>query len=445
MATLVTLEHPVFGGSFRTTLDAWNEVWAAKGWVLSDGTNQRETYIGNYGPMYYHWEGNAGLAIGYYDGFTWINHTSYLWKPLDLSGGPLARPSDRVFRAAAGNIVEVGLDIALQLDKAATDWMFFNWGTIGADGEVIRMINPNANGPVIYRVDPLAQVGDRSTQSTTKSLIKVQGGLSHKVRADEVVDGVVRLRPFVKTFPATGGDGFDKLLLFGSEAFGYGSSGVWGRGPYSIRPGVCIVFAGQSLQNTPGGTNDWDVTIGRLVVRKLRARGYEVVEHNNALSGTAYDERLAGFDTEMQYVASWYEKFIYVGTGSYSDITEGSETAAQIYAEAGAMATTAKAAGAMAAIQVTHTKSATITGGGGVPETKRQDYNNLLRADASGYFDDVVDPDALSQFDDYDHTTNPNYYLDAIGHYGDQAVDDISDLIVEAILADPATYDMTFQ
>lgn len=442
--TYVTLFNPSTGGTWRTTLDSFNEIWAARGWVLKSVSSHKASFVGPYSPMRYAQEDNTSIKIGYYSGLSFINHSSGNWIDLDQAGGPLARPMDRVFRAEAGQVLEVGIDFLVQMNTAATDFIFFNWGVVGDDGTIIRNVNPNLYGPASWRVDPQNQTG---TVTGPAKQIVVGGAISHLVSADEVFNGVVRLRPLVKTFPASGGDGFDKFVMSGPEALGSGTSSVWGNGPFRRRPGTLLVFSGQSLQNTPGGTGGQNTTIGRALVSKLWALGYEVVEHNNSFSGTDFDNRLIGFDTEMQSVRTWYDKFIFIGTGSYSDITDqsGEETAAQIYAEAGAVATAARQAGAMACIQITQTKSATITGGGGADETKRQDYNNLLIEDSAGYFDAVVDPDGLAAFDDYDHTTNPDYYLDVIGHYNFQAVEDIADLLWAAMQADPITFNLSWQ
>lgn len=437
--TPVTLFHPSTGSTFESTLESWTAVWQSRGWVLQGTPAHAAQFVGNWTPMEYYYMNPGMQSIGWWDGGlfgTFRNNTDGTWKDLFLDGNPLARPTDRVIRCQAGDVIALTMSLNIRLDALATDLMFFNWASIGSDGAIINNAHPSAYGPAWGRIDP-ADMGSQREYIRT-------GRILYKVKQADIVRNHVRMRPIVRIF---GTDDLVKSIVAGPEVLGANLNSVIGEGPWAPRPGTLLVFSGQSLQNSPAAYDSANVTIGSETTRKLWELGYEVVEHNNATGGTDFDNRTIGFDYEMQAASAWYQKFMFIGTGSYHDIADqsGEETAQQIYDEAGAMADIARSYGAMACIQITQTGNELFDT---TDDTKRTDYNALLLADAdppTGYFDDVVDPASAANFQDTDPVTNPTYFLDTIGHYGSAAVNEISDMLVAAIQADPATYNLTYR
>lgn len=166
-----------------------------------------------------------------------------------------------------------------------------------------------------------------------------------------------------------------------------------------------VVFDGQSLNGNPFGENTYPITVmstrnGVAAVDRPWIGGYAWNQlYAGAPSGSfPFTERCAPYCKIAPYV-------VYIqlgGTTSYALGVSG----ASVYASEGDCAAAARAAGADYVIGTTTTPSTQITGGN---ETKRLAGNALVLADASGYFDAVVD---LAGHADLDDSSDTNFYVD---------------------------------
>lgn len=97
---------------------------------------------------------------------------------------------------------------------------------------------------------------------------------------------------------------------------------------------------------------------------------------------------------------------IFVMTGGHSDIGDELDSAATVYAQMGAYGNAARAVGFDKVIALTITPSRAFFTDTGT-EPVRLAFNSLLLADASDYFDAIVDDASIPELMDY---TNATYY-----------------------------------
>jgi hypothetical protein len=173
-----------------------------------------------------------------------------------------------------------------------------------------------------------------------------------------------------------------------------------------------VVFDGQSRVNVPewhGGILGW--CWPRLVMALI---GQGLPGHvQAAVGGTSMTTLASTFGTRA---AKWiapasFEPTIYVLCGGFTDYAAEHDSGAQVYADAGALAALARAAGAVYVVCTTTLPSTVISG---AEETARQAGNALILADAADHFDATIDFE-VEGLDDPNDTAS---YFDGVHIYG---------------------------
>jgi hypothetical protein len=144
----------------------------------------------------------------------------------------------------------------------------------------------------------------------------------------------------------------------------------------------------------------------------MRLPGYD----QPAVGGTSMTSLLANFETRAsQWIApASFEPTIYVLCGGTQDILDG-DSGTQIYADAGALADAARAAGAQYVICTTVFPAVPFTG---PQEAARVAANALILADASSKFDAEID----FEVEGLDDPADPrSYFFDGVHLIGSHA------------------------
>jgi hypothetical protein len=209
-----------------------------------------------------------------------------------------------------------------------------------------------------------------------------------------------------------------------------------GNGPYRRRLATQLIWNGQSLNTTPAGDFGPGRPIPMWVMEDLRALGHIAISTTIAWGGTNVDERF-NWDDTIREVCLGYQRNILVNWGGFADIDDG-KTAAALYADQGAVAAAARTAGVDYVIQITH-PTGWLWDQNPTDNAVRNSYNTLVKADASGYFDAVMDIETDAQFaDPYDPVNEPpggqGVFLDIIGHFTDFGAGEASDVFTPLLV-----------
>jgi hypothetical protein len=164
---------------------------------------------------------------------------------------------------------------------------------------------------------------------------------------------------------------------------------------YSTR----VVFDGQSLNVIPAPPDNYPAQL-------MAGRGWPFT--NVAISGISWTVLQMSITERTLKYGAIPGQAILVMTGGTTDLGAEGDTGATVYAQMGAYANLCRAAGFDRILVNTITPSkALITDLGAGHETARTDCNTLLKADASHFFDAVIDIASDSRLNDY---TNATYY-----------------------------------
>lgn len=182
------------------------------------------------------------------------------------------------------------------------------------------------------------------------------------------------------------------------------------------KPRPCrVVFDGQSLVNTPPWEGDTAFNIFGWSWPRLVMTNHLGVAATDApaIGGTSLTTLASTFATRAAPYITWpsWEPTVYVICGGTADYQEG-DSGAQVYADNGAMATLARAAGAAYVIATTTFPATVISGS---QETARQAGNALVLADASDHFDATINFDV----DGLNNPLDASSYFDGVHIYGD--------------------------
>lgn len=173
-----------------------------------------------------------------------------------------------------------------------------------------------------------------------------------------------------------------------------------------MRPETLLVFDGQSFNNKPDAVAS-DQPYNVRAVALLAAAGKRVGMANMAISGTSYTDRAPTVVSRVDQFGTRAATVVVVDYSGVKDITDG-KTAAELLALAEAYADARRAAGAARVLTATVTPS---SGFSGPQEAVRVAYNALLRTNANGKFDAIVDIAGLP------HAANAadaTYYTDGL-------------------------------
>lgn len=186
------------------------------------------------------------------------------------------------------------------------------------------------------------------------------------------------------------------------------------------------MFDGQSFNNYPQAVaSDKPYTVRLLELLKTGTTTFG--SSNQAISGTSYTDRNSTVVSRVDQFGTRYETLVICDFSGVKDISEG-KTPAQILALAEAYADARRVAGFDYILTATVTKNTGYTAG---QETTRQQYNNLLRANANNKFDAILDIDSLA------HAQNPantTYFTDGI-HPSNALAAEFADLVYQHFLA----------
>lgn len=167
-------------------------------------------------------------------------------------------------------------------------------------------------------------------------------------------------------------------------------------------PLVAVVFDGQSFNLLPGPLNGgYPVTLMNTY--------FPTIAWSNVSIGAMSWTKLSATATHRCYVhGNDGLTTVLIMNGGTNDITSEADSGATLYADQGAYATAAKAAGFDLIICLTLTKANSMSG---TEDTNRLNNNTLVIADASNYFDGVVQVAEDSRMSDPTDTT---YFSDGV-------------------------------
>lgn len=170
------------------------------------------------------------------------------------------------------------------------------------------------------------------------------------------------------------------------------------------RPTNLLIFEGQSLNLQPSAGTPYPQALIALYTDKP---AYNVV----AIGGVSMTTLYRTAPTRCWALGKGGTNPILIITGGSSDIYGEEDTGATVYSDMGLHSVGFKAANASGkVICCTITKSTVMTS---TELTNRTNANTLIKADASHYFDQVVDIDAVTELTD---PTNTTYFSDGT-HY----------------------------
>lgn len=176
-----------------------------------------------------------------------------------------------------------------------------------------------------------------------------------------------------------------------------------------------MVFDGQSLVNVPPWEGDeafgifgWSWPRLAMALQAQTVPGYD----QPAVGGTSLTTLASSFPTRARpwITPASFEPTIYVLCGGTQDVLDG-DTGAQIYADAGALADLARAAGAVYVVCTTTHPATGFTAG---QNTQRLAGNALILADASGKFNATINFEQPG----LDNPADPRSYFDGTHIYG---------------------------